>query len=259
MAERRMFSKKIIDSARFIKMPLETQSLYFHLGVRADDDGIVEAFSVMRLLGASEDSLKVLTAKGFVTILNDDLVTHISDWKEHNLIRADRKIDSIYKDLLLRLIPDVELIEPKERADKKHNGQPMDVQVTSDGPHSIGKDSIGKDSIGEDRLGKDSADTIGISPIALDEWFKYKGSTYTKKGKTLSINFLKQYDEAAQLEIVRASIMNGWKGLFEPKNKAKSSGDNHIDQMVKENKISPHAAQTMAAGMRIFGGQNERD
>ena len=59
----------------------------------------------------------------------------------------------------------------------------------------------------------------GINALALEEWFKYKGSKYSKQGKTLSINFLKSYPEHIQLEIVRASIMNGWKGLFEPKQK----------------------------------------
>lgn len=152
MAERRMFSKKIIDSARFLKMPLETQTLYFHLGLRADDDGVVEAYSVMRIVGANEDSLRILMAKNFVTVLNDDLVTHITDWSEHNLIRSDRKIDSIYKDLLLRIIPDVELIEPKERADKKHKGQPMDVQRTTNGLLRIGEDRLGKGSVVEDSI-----------------------------------------------------------------------------------------------------------
>jgi DNA-binding MarR family transcriptional regulator len=97
----------------------------------------------------------------------------------------------------------------------------------------------------------------GINPIALEEWLKYKGSRYSKQGKTLAINFLKSYSGDQQLEIVRASIMNNWKGLFEPKQKSKTSGVSEIDQMVKDNKISSHAAQTMAAGMRIFGGQND--
>ena len=32
-----------MESARFLKMPASTQCLYFHLGLNADDDGIVEA------------------------------------------------------------------------------------------------------------------------------------------------------------------------------------------------------------------------
>ena len=147
MAQRRMVSIKIIDSARFIKMPASTQALYFHLLARADEDGVVEAFNVMRMTGAAEDDLKVLTAKDFVRVLNEDLVSFITDWHEHNLIRADRKVDSLYQDLLLQIVGDVELIERRERADRKKpilltdgtsQGQPMD---------GIGKDRLGKDSI----------------------------------------------------------------------------------------------------------------
>lgn len=73
----------------------------------------------------------------------------------------------------------------------------------------------------ENKIEEIEIDTSGVNPLALEEWFKYKGSKYTKQGKTLTINFLKEYDESTQLEIVRASIMNGWKGLFEPKKKPK--------------------------------------
>lgn len=114
-----MFSLRIIDTARFIRMPISCQALYFHLALRADDDGVVEAYNVMRLLGCSEDDLRVLVAKQFIQVLNDDLVTYINDWTEHNSIRADRKIDSIYKDLLISINPDIQLVEKKQRADVK--------------------------------------------------------------------------------------------------------------------------------------------
>lgn len=88
MAERRMFSKRVINSARFLKMPVSTQCLYFHLGLHADDDGVVEAYTVINSVGASEDDLRVLAAKGFIQILNDGLVAYITDWTENNKIRA---------------------------------------------------------------------------------------------------------------------------------------------------------------------------
>lgn len=165
MAERRMFSKKIIDSARFLKMPISSQALYFHMGVRADDDGVVEGYNVMKMTGATEDDLKVLVAKGFVTVLNDDLVSYINDWKEHNLIRADRKVDSIYKDLLLKIVPEVQILEPKQRSDVKKKqsaqnvGRPVDDQWTTSGQPMDGEmsaqDRLGKDRLGQDNIGKD--------------------------------------------------------------------------------------------------------
>lgn len=155
MASRRMFSARLINSAKFLKMPISSQALYFHLGMNADDDGVVEAFPVIRLVGCTEDDLRVLVAKNLVQVLNEDLVTYITDWNENNKIRADRKIDSIYKDLLLKVNPDVALIEKKPRADI---GRSMDNQWTDNGQpmDGIGKDRLGKDSLVEGSLGKDS-------------------------------------------------------------------------------------------------------
>lgn len=91
MSNRRMVSTRIVNSARFLQMPSESQLLYFHLVLRADDDGVVESFPVLRLLNVPEDNFKILIAKGFLAKLNDDLVILILDWQEHNFIRADRK------------------------------------------------------------------------------------------------------------------------------------------------------------------------
>lgn len=171
MASRRMFSKRIINSARFLKMPVSTQALYFHLGLNADDDGIVEAYTVMNSIGVTEDDLKILVAKNFVIVLNEDLVSYITDWQENNKIRADRKVDSIYKDLLIQMLPDVEIQQKRQRADvakklltqgEEYNGQPMDNQWTSNGQpmDSIGKDRLGKDSIDKNSIDKDNVVNI---------------------------------------------------------------------------------------------------
>jgi len=180
MAQRRMVSIKIIDSAKFIKMPVSCQSLYFHLIARADDDGIVEAFNVMRMVGASEDDLKILVAKQFATVLNEDLVTFINDWNEHNLIRADRKIDSIYQELLLQIVGSDEIKQKRERADRRkvlliENICQNDVNGTSQGQPN---DSIGKVRLGEVRSGK------GKSTVEIEDFFERVWSLYpSKSGK----------------------------------------------------------------------------
>lgn len=133
MAERRMFAKSIIGSARFLRMPPTSRLLYYDLGMYADDDGVVEAFSVMRQTGATEDDLRVLVTKGFVTVLNEDLVSLITDWNTNNFIRSDRYHPSIYKDLVLQLT----------------DGIPTDNQLTTNGIPRLGKDSLDKDSIGK--------------------------------------------------------------------------------------------------------------
>lgn len=103
MAERRMFSKAIVHSARFLRMPPAARLLYYDLGMSADDDGIVEAFTVLRTTGAAEADLRSLAARGFVRILNEDLVSYISDWKQNNQIRSDRYKPSVYSALLVQL------------------------------------------------------------------------------------------------------------------------------------------------------------
>lgn len=143
MAERRMFAKSIINSARFLRMSAASRLLYYDLGMDADDDGFVEAFTVMRKTGANEDDLKVLASKGFVRILNEDFVSSIVDWRTNNQIRTDRYHESVYKKLLdgsgnVLLAPDTQVAT---------NGLPNGNQVETE--VRLGKDRIGKDRIAD--------------------------------------------------------------------------------------------------------------
>jgi len=119
VGDRRMISKRICESAKFLKMPATSQNLYFHLMLNADDDGVVEAYPVMAVCKANEDDLKVLVGRQFVYVLNEDYVTYIEDWREINSIRPDRKVDSRYQSLLLSVRPELELLEKKQRSDVK--------------------------------------------------------------------------------------------------------------------------------------------
>ena len=159
MAARRMFAKSVVESARFLKMPVSSQNLYFHLGMNADDDGVVEAYAVMNLVKAHDDDLRVLYSKGFVRRLNEDLVSYIEDWREQNKIRPDRKKDSIYKDLLLQIDPTIPLLEKRERSDLvRKSGPSMDGQMSVQ--CRTGKGSTGKDSIGECSAAPEGTRTI---------------------------------------------------------------------------------------------------
>lgn len=90
MADKRMFSQKIIDSDAFLDMPLSTQALYFHLSMRADDEGFINnPKKIQKMIGASDDDVKVLVAKNFVIPFESGVVV-IKHWKIHNYIRADR-------------------------------------------------------------------------------------------------------------------------------------------------------------------------
>lgn len=132
MPDHRMFSRRICESARFLQMPSSTQNLYFHLGLHADDDGVVEAFSVLRIVNATEDDLRILVAKRFVIILNEDLITYICDWTENNRIRSDRKVDSLYQDLLLQIVPDAPIQKRKQRADRRPRTENLAAGIQTD-------------------------------------------------------------------------------------------------------------------------------
>lgn len=96
MAEKRMFSKTIIDSDAFLDMPLSSQALYFHLSMRADDDGFVNnPKKIQRLTGCGDDDLKLLMAKKFLIPFESGIVV-IKHWRIHNYIRTDRYKETNY-------------------------------------------------------------------------------------------------------------------------------------------------------------------
>lgn len=170
MAERRMFAKSVIGSARFLRMPATSRLLYYDLGMEADDDGCVEAFSVMRKTGSTEDDLRVLASKGFVRVLNEDLVSYIQDWNTNNQIRKDRYHSGVYKHLIDSSCK--VMIECGNQVATMC--QPHDNQMATE--VRLGKCSVDKVSVGEDSVGEDVPDinvghkpTKRFTPPAVDE------------------------------------------------------------------------------------------
>lgn len=97
MAERRMFAKTIIDSDAFLELSMASQLLYFHLSMRADDDGFVnKPRSIMNMIGAKNDDMKALLEHKFL-ILFDSGVVVIKHWRIHNYIRKDTYHETKYK------------------------------------------------------------------------------------------------------------------------------------------------------------------
>lgn len=98
MAQKRMFTMKIVDSDAFLDMPLSTQCLYFHLNMRADDDGFIgNPRKIMRMICSSEDDLKLLVAKRFVLVMDDGVIV-IKHWRMHNCISQNRYHETQYID-----------------------------------------------------------------------------------------------------------------------------------------------------------------
>lgn len=135
MAERRMFAKTIIDSDSFLDMALSTQALYFHLSMRADDDGFINnPKKLCRMIGASDDEMKVLFAKKFLLGFESGVIV-IKHWKMHNYIQKDRYKKTVYDEEMAQL------------GTSSNNGYTLDtecVQVVD-----TGKDRL---ELGKDRL-----------------------------------------------------------------------------------------------------------
>lgn len=140
MAQRRMFSKRITDTDIFTDMPLSTQCLYFHLNMNGDDDGFVDNTKrVQKMIGASEDDLRLLFAKEFLIPFESGVVV-IRDWKIHNFIRKDRYQETIYIEEKSMLTTD--------KNGKYEYGTPMvDHRLTQD---RLGEDRLGKARVDDD-------------------------------------------------------------------------------------------------------------
>lgn len=103
MAKKRMFSPAIIDSDAFLEMPLSSQCLYFHLSMRADDDGFVgNPKRISKMIGCSDDDLKILLAKRFILAFDSGVIV-IKHWRINNYIRGDRYTKTTYVEELSQL------------------------------------------------------------------------------------------------------------------------------------------------------------
>ena len=151
MAQRRMFAKTIIDSDAFLDMPQSSQVLYFHLSMRADDEGFVNnPKSIMRNVRCNDDDMKLLIMKKFIIAFESGVVV-IKHWRIHNYIQNDRFTPTKYRDEKSQLSLD----ENKAYTQCIHNVSTLDTQVR------LGKDSIGKDK--EKTTKKKSLDQNSIS------------------------------------------------------------------------------------------------
>ena len=140
MAQRRMFSLKVIDTDLFLDMPLSTQALYFHLSMRADDDGFIgNQKKIMRMVGASDDDMKILIAKQLI-IPFESGVCVVRHWRVHNYIQKDRYNSTFYKAEKAQLLANSNVYEKTEYLDTKciHDVSKPETQVRLE----LGKDRL---------------------------------------------------------------------------------------------------------------------
>ena len=183
MAERRMFAKTIIDSDAFLDMPISSQALYFHLSMRADDDGFLNnPKKIQRMVGCCDDDLKLLVAKNFIIPFESGVVV-IKHWKIHNYIRNDRYKETVYQEE--KALLDVK--ENKAYTLGLPSGIPNDNQM--DTQVRLGKDSVDKD-IDNNSASDNAPSKKDISEFFEKIWLLYpnkkgKGQVSDSKKKTL--------------------------------------------------------------------------
>lgn len=182
MGNRRMISKTVTQTHRFLRLPLEAQALYFHLIQNCDDDGVVEAFPILRMIGASEDNLGLLVVKRFVKPLNEEMVYFVVDFHEQNTVRKDRYTPSIYKDLLEQNAE--KLITDSDDT----TGKPLVNQTETTGKPNISKDNIskGKVSKGSSKETQEEKTTTTTAPIFSQEFINLYQSFEQEIGRPLS-------------------------------------------------------------------------
>ncbi|MFV8290820.1 conserved phage C-terminal domain-containing protein [Aerococcus viridans] len=179
MAQRRMFSRKITESDQFLDMPMSAQVLYFHINMQADDDGFVgNAKTIKRMIGASDDDLKLLIAKQFLIPFETGIVV-IRDWKIHNYIQKDRYSETFYQH---------EKAQLETLGNKQY--QRMDTECIQDVSSLDTQVRLGKDRLGKERDIQSSSDELDDIPyIEIIDYLNEKTNSQfrnsTKKTKTL--------------------------------------------------------------------------
>ena len=204
MAERRMFAKTIIDSDAFLDMPLSTQSLYFHLSMRADDDGFINnPKKIQRMVGCGDDDLKLLMAKRFILVFDSGVIV-IKHWKIHNYIRNDRYKPTLYQE------------EKAELAEKNSKAYTFKTEVIESENHlgipdgnCMGYQMDTQVRLGKDRLVKDKKKNSVEPSSTMPELFEKVWKTYPKKTnkKKAREQFLKKFKTEEDLE----SFKKGYK------------------------------------------------
>lgn len=227
MAVKRMFSMKIVDTDWFMDMPASSQNLYFHLSMRADDDGFVSSPKrIVKLIGASEDDYKLLIAKNFI-IPFESGVCVIKDWRINNYLRNDRKTNTIYQEELSKL----SLGQNEEYLFGIPSGIPL-VSTDISNTKSL-TDTINNYNFSEKLVNK------------INDWLEYKKEkkqSYKPKGLTGLLSRIKkdveEHGEQYVIDAILYSMSMNYSGIFAEKTNNYQKSNNSQPKPKKEYKIN---------------------
>ena len=206
MAQRRMFSKKIVETDYFMEMSPTAKLLYFYLNMSADDDGFVGNPKMIKMLsGATDDDLKILIAKQFIIPFDSGVIV-IKDWKIHNYIQKDRYNKTQYTNEKSQLT-----VEENGMYTKCiHNVSTSDTQVR------LGKDRLGK--VSKDIVPQ--SETIPPYKTIIDYLNDKAGTKYRSSSKDTQKHIKARFNNGFTLEDFKTVIDNK---VFEWGNNSKMS------------------------------------
>lgn len=246
LVNKRMFTMKLVDSDAFLDMPLSTQCLYFHLNMRADDDGFIgNPKRIMKITGASEDDLRLLIAKRFVLTFEDGVIV-IKHWRMHNTLSRDRYAETSYTDekkmLLLKdngsysltggnPIDDTRLIERSGRQTQQRRNKDatktlsdidkgLDIELDKD----IDKDNnliVSKDTIRQTDVRRvieewNKLQDVGIAPIRDIKPASKRCQMLKGRIREYGMDdLLKAMDNIRHSDFLRGENKNGWMITFD--------------------------------------------
>lgn len=256
MAQKRMFSKKIVEKGEFLEMPLSTQALYFHLGMVADDEGVVDNVRpFMKMLGVNDDDIKILLAKQFLLPLENGVIV-VRDWRIHNTLQQDRVEPSLYHNQLCTTYSIGENKEYTKNVSKMEEKCFQNV--------SIGKDSIDivKNSIVKSSIVKSSSCYYIPSLEEVEDYCK-------SRNNNIDAQHFIDYYSARGWELKKGVKVKDWKACIRTWEK---NDKNDLDKRYKEarikeieNKTKNNLEKTMEISKRAdefaekyLGGKNDK-
>lgn len=237
MAERRMFTMKIVDSDAFLDMPASAQALYFHLNMRADDDGFVNnPKRIQRYVGASEDDLKLLIVKRFILTFDSGVIV-IKHWRMHNALRKDRYNPTQYQEEMatLSLKDNGAYTENDHLLEAPWEGIGNQVATTwqPDGNQLATQDRLDKNRIGlgyKEKESKEKEKTPKADAFAtfaqddeemltllkeFESMRKRQKKPMTDRAKQMLVDKLKTFPEERRKPALEESIYNCWSSVYD--------------------------------------------
>jgi len=203
-----MFSNDIVGSDAFLEMSATAQVLYFHLGMRCDDDGFVNPNVTMRMTGANKNDLDLLLVKKFLIQFKNGVVVI----KHHRLNNNWDKYNS-KRTVYLEEFNQLNIKDNRAYTLDKTQGTPIQSVNSLQPVVRIEENRIDKKRIEE-------SNTSGVPEWVNQEvWKEWEGYRKEKKQKltprsvTLQLKFLEK-NKDNHVAIIEQSIQNGWTGLF---------------------------------------------